>query len=131
METRGSLVRRTFMLEKAMNSDRFVVLTELYEKPSCNMYTSTDASGNIRTVMGNNKYSLRKIVINKENIILIRENSQITEKHKNDEIGLGLSELQEFTHIFLSCPGPSKSSITIVGSLSMVTEKVTGFKENV
>jgi hypothetical protein len=103
----------------------------MYEKSDCAMHTRVDSSGNVRTTIGNTRYSLRKIVISKKNIILMREDTFASVKYNNCEVDLGLNKVQEFTYIFLSSPGTSRLSVTVVGSLSMITEKVTGLKENV
>jgi len=104
---------------------QFVVLTELYEKSSTSLYTRIDSEGNRRTSQASSGLSIRKVVVNKEHIVLLREDTIANEKLKNKEIGLGLNEMQEFTRIYVSSSPRSSSYMTVVGSLSLITEKLT------
>ena len=84
----------------------FILLTELFEEPSSFAPTvcpNTDVEGNKKTGLGLNKFSLRNIVLNKNNVVLLREDRITQELHENDELTLGLRKDQAFTRIYLSC----------------------------
>tara|TARA_R110000824_G_scaffold257648_1_gene446578 strand:+ start:136 stop:480 length:345 start_codon:yes stop_codon:yes gene_type:complete len=101
----------------------FILLTELYEEPSSfapTVRTSTDIEGNKKTGLGLNKFSLRNIVLNKNNVVLLREDRVTQTLHENDELKLGLRKDQAFTRVYLSCSERVTSFVTVIGNLSLI-----------
>ena len=103
---------------------QFVVLTELYEKTSTSLYTRIDSEGNTKTSRTSSGFSIRKVIVNKEHIVFLREDIISNEKLKNKEMDLGLNEMQEFTRLYISTSQRSTSYMTVVGSLSLIAEKL-------
>ena len=103
---------------------KFIVLAELYEDTTSSVYTRLDSEGNVRTSNSLSGFSIRKVVLNKEHVVLLREDMIANARHENSELNLGLNEMQEFTRVYISSSPRSTSYITVVGSLSLITEKL-------
>ena len=102
----------------------FVVLAELYEESTGVVYTELDSSYNTKTSIGDNRFSLRKIIINKKHIVLLKEDTIMKHRHDTDKLSLGLDKKQEFTRIYFSCSGFIGPTVTVVGALSLIAEKI-------
>ena len=109
----------------------FVLLTEIFEESSAEISRpSRDKSGNKKVNLGLNKFSLRNVVLNKSNVVLLREDKYTKRLHEEGTLNLGLSELQEFTRIYLSCSERTTSFITVVGNLTLIGQLMEGDGKN-
>ena len=109
----------------------FVLLTEIFEEPArLHSETIKDGSGNKKIKLGLNKFSLRNVVLNRDNVVLLREDRVIKNLHESDELKLGLSELQDFTRVYLSCSERTTSFITVVGNLTLIGQLMEGDGKN-
>ena len=103
---------------------QFVALTEIYETSTSSVYTKLDSEGNRQTSTSSTSFSLRKVILNKNSVLLLRQDETIKSVHDENALELGLDKMQDFTRIYLCTPKAS-SYITVVGPLSLIAEKLS------
>lgn len=105
----------------------FLKFIEVYEEADQRLYDrESDKSYNLLSAVETN-FSLREITINSEYVSLIRIDKMITKMHKEGRLPTGISEDAEFAKLYINCGSSSSSglrSITVVGSLDMITKKL-------
>ena len=52
---------------------QFVALTEIYEISTSSVYTKLDSEGNRQTSTSSTSFSLRKVILNKNSVLLLRQ----------------------------------------------------------
>ena len=104
--------------------NQFVLLTELYETSTSSVYTKLDSDGNRQISTSSTCFSLRKIILNKNSVLLLRQDEAVKSVHDESGLNLGLDKMQDFTRIYLCTPKAS-SFITVVGSPSLIAEKLS------
>ena len=106
----------------------FVQLIEVCEGPTA-VFSRRKIGEYMTATSMQRDYTLRKVICNTEHISLLKENAAMKEKFEKDRSKFpeNLDERQNFTSIQI---GSSKlgmnSSITVVGSLEMIFEKLNG-----
>tara|TARA_Y100001938_G_scaffold150586_2_gene242238 strand:- start:685 stop:951 length:267 start_codon:yes stop_codon:yes gene_type:complete len=86
-----------------------IMLTEVYKKPSGT---------------GEREYSLRQVLVNPQQVMLLREDKKIEDSFRKGQLPADLDERQEFTRLHLS--SMNNNSITVVGNMTVVCKKLLG-----
>jgi len=106
----------------------FIQLIEVCEGPTA-VFSRRKISENMTSTTIQRDYTLRKVICNTEHISFLKENIAMKERFEKDRAKFpeDLDERQSFTSIQI---GSSKlgmnSSITVIGSLEMIFEKLSG-----
>jgi len=87
-----------------------IMLTEVYKKGS--------------KMLNESEFSLREILVNPNNVLIIREDDKIESDFKTGRLPAGLDERQKFTKIHLS--SLNNHSITVVGDMISIYKRLAG-----
>tara|TARA_R100000808_G_scaffold24596_1_gene57085 strand:- start:6887 stop:7150 length:264 start_codon:yes stop_codon:yes gene_type:complete len=74
--------------------------------------------------LGEKEYSLREILVNPQNVSLMREDNKIENEFREGRLPTELDKRQKFTRIHLS--SSNSHSITVVGDMLLIRKKLTG-----
>lgn len=72
------------------------------------------------------RFALRSVYINPSYVVTLRENDRYKKLLLHSELIEGLDERQEFTSITLAGADRSSHSLTVVGNLDIIFEKLYG-----
>ena len=72
------------------------------------------------------RFALRSVYVNPSYVVTLRENDRYKKLLLHSELVDGLDERQEFTNITLSVADRSSHSLTVVGDLDVIFEKLYG-----
>lgn len=102
---------------------KLVEMTEIIERPTGLPYTSISESSSVRGF--EEKICLRKVFINPEHVVMLREDENSLRKLQNGDMPDELDSRQEFTRVYLACGGSYQTSnLTIIGPIKHVAAKL-------
>ena len=87
-----------------------IMLTEVYKKGS--------------KMLNETEFSLREILVNPNNVLMVREDEKAEGDFRNGRLPSGLDERQKFTKIHLN--SLNNNSITVVGDMVSVCKRLMG-----
>ena len=77
---------------------------------------------------GTNKYSLKSIYINPDQVVYLSENSQLKQKLQEGKLNLGLNQnFTNFTNVRMNYQSYA-SSLIVVGDPGLIEEKINNSK---
>ena len=87
-----------------------IMLTEVYKKGS--------------KLLNETEFSLREILVNPNNVLIVREDEKTEGDFRNGRLPADLDERQKFTKIHLN--SLNNNSITVVGDMVSVCKRLMG-----
>ena len=104
---------------------KFIKLIEVCEKRNQEIYNSKEISHSKERLLSTvkTKYLLREASINKDHIVLLREDNYLLDEIKNGGLPAGLNENHKFTRIYINC-GYRSNLVSVVGDITKLTELI-------
>ena len=104
----------------------FIKLTEVYETGGNFKFSQHEEASTIARITAG--YSLRKIIINAEHIVSLKEETNYERLLQSEKLVDGLDPRQKFTKIQLSSASTRFNSyVVVVGDIASIMKKIQNF----